>query len=98
MLFCEKCNRLTESDRCDICGKKKLRKPEEDDFCFFVSLHSGQAHYFEENLKLENIPVALIGYGTPTSVRTSGYFKIYLHYGSFERAAEIYNTIFGLED
>ena len=98
MLFCEKCNRLTESDRCDICGKKKLRKPEDDDFCFFVSLHSGQAHYFEENLKLENIPVALIGYGTPTSARTSSYFKIYLPYGSFERAAEIYNTIFGLED
>ncbi|MFQ9736585.1 MAG: hypothetical protein ACLR06_02010 [Christensenellaceae bacterium] len=47
---------------------------------------------------MENIPVALIGYGTPTSVRTSGYFKIYLPYGSFERAAEIYNTIFGLED
>ena len=86
MYFCESCNVLMRDSRCTKCGKKKLREVQEDDFCFFASLEADQARYFEENLKQQNIPVALLGAGLDLRNRTSGAFKIYIPYGFFARA------------
>lgn len=94
MLFCEKCNALSEDKICPVCGGKKLREAEEDDFCLFAVLEASEAKYFEENLKLKNIPAALIGLGINLKNMTSGKFRIYLPYRCFGVAKEIYGLIF----
>lgn len=95
MYFCEKCNFLSQESRCDICKKKNLREVEGDDFCYFVTLDTDRARYFEENLQVENVPVACLGVGIDLRFRTSSRFKMYIPYKHFELATEIYNTLFG---
>ena len=95
MHFCERCNALMQENVCANCGKKKLREVQDDDFCFFVALEADKARYFEENLKLQQIPVALLGAGLDLRSRTSGTFQIYLPYGYFDRGKELYRLVFG---
>ena len=95
MYFCEKCNMLMAENSCKNCGKKNLREVKDDDFCFFVKLMAENAKYFEENLKEQDIPVALIpAGGVNWRIRTSGAFKVYISYGYFDRAKEIYDLLF----
>ena len=95
MYFCENCNCLMDDTRCGICGKKKLRTVQDNDFCYFTTLPVNEAGIFEATLKEANIPVASLGMPGLKRVRLSGQFKIYLPYGYFEQAKEIYQTIFG---
>lgn len=98
MYFCEKCNMLMEDTRCTNCSKKNLREVQDDDFCFYFTLTKDQARYFEENLKLHNIPVALLGVGLDLRTRTSDNFNIYIPYGYFEKAAEVYYMLWGKQE
>ena len=97
MYFCEKCNLIMRDTVCENCGKKKLREVQDDDFCFFVSLNANKARYFEENLKLQNIPAASRGVGLDLRTRTSGAFQIFVPYSFFEKAKEIYHLLFEKE-
>ena len=89
MYFCEKCNLRMQNNICENCGKKKLREVQDDDFCFLVALNADKAKYFEENLKLQDIPVALLGAGLDLRYRTSEVFKIYIPYRYLDQATEI---------
>ena len=95
MYFCEKCNLLMHDNVCENCGKKKLREVQDNDFCFYVTLPADQARCFEENLKLQNIPVALLGFGLDLRTRASSNFNVFIPYCYFEKVTEVYNTIFG---
>ena len=95
MFYCENCNMLMSEMRCTNCGKKKLREVQSDDFCLFVALETDRARYFEENLKLQDIPVASLGVGLDLRTRTSKIFKMYIPYGYFEKAKEVYTLLFG---
>lgn len=35
-MYCERCNRLVYEDHCTGCGRKELRMPRPDDFCFLT--------------------------------------------------------------
>lgn len=57
-IFCDKCNLLSSINVCRACGKKDLRKPEEDDVCFLVLLNSLNAKMLEfelEEAKIKNV-------------------------------------------
>ena len=95
MYFCEKCRMLMKDNFCSVCGKKNLREAQDDDFCFFVALDADKARFFEENLKLQNIPVASLGAGLDLRTRTSRTFKIYIPYCYYNNATELYNLLFG---
>ena len=95
MYFCENCNAAMPTERCGVCGKKKLREVQGDDFCYFVTLKADRAHTLEETLKLENIPVAMLGAGLDLRTRTSANFRLYVPYKYFTRAEEVRRTIFG---
>ena len=95
MYFCEKCNLIMQGNICENCGKKKLREVQGDDFCYYISLPSDHAKYFEENLKLQNIPVALLGEGLDLRTRTSSIYNIFIPYDCFEKATEIYHMLWG---
>ena len=95
MYFCERCHMLVKGNCCAVCGNKNLREVQGDDFCFFVALDADKARLFEENLKLQNIPVASLGVGMDLRTRASGTFKIYVPYNFFDGATELYNLLFG---
>ena len=97
MFYCEQCNMLMSDPRCTNCGKKKLREVENDDFCFFVALEADRARYFEENLKMQDIPVASLGVGLDLRTRTSKIYKMFVPYGNFDKAKEVYNLLFGAQ-
>ncbi len=98
MYFCERCNLLMKSDRCGKCGKKKLPLAKDDDFCYFVSLSGNSARLFEVSLQEQNIPVACLGSGIDFRNYCSYDFKIFIPYGFFEQAADLYQTLFGGEE
>ena len=35
-MYCERCNRLVYKPKCPGCGRKDLRLPRDDDFCFLT--------------------------------------------------------------
>ena len=51
MLYCEKCRRNTEEDRCPECGRKKLREIREDDPCFLIERDVIWSEVIEDILK-----------------------------------------------
>lgn len=35
-MYCEKCKRIIDADRCPFCKSRKTREPESDDICFLT--------------------------------------------------------------
>lgn len=35
-MYCERCNRLVHKPKCPGCGRKDLRMPQSEDFCFLA--------------------------------------------------------------
>ena len=35
-MYCERCNRLVYQEKCPGCGRRDLRMPHPDDFCFLA--------------------------------------------------------------
>ncbi len=96
--YCESCNTLTDERVCLRCGKKRTRPVREEDFCFYVNLRADNVRLFEAELKKEARPlVALPEYaGGATSYETGNkaYFRIFLRYGDFQKATEIFRKLF----
>lgn len=95
MYFCEKCNAVMQDTTCTACGKRRLREVQPDDFCHYISLPAYVARMFEETLKDEGVPVALLGMGGfLTSAKTSARYKIYVPYKYFDKAREVYEAVY----
>ena len=56
MMYCEKCSRITEEDRCPVCKSRKLREPEPKDPCFVTEQDYVPAGILEDVLKQNSIP------------------------------------------
>ena len=102
MLFCEKCNLATSENCCPVCGNKKLRTVQDEDFCFFVNLDEFYFTMLEKVLKDEAVDVVGVPYYThgvtyATAGRASGR-KVYIRYKDIEQATEIYETLFSSDD
>ncbi len=55
-MYCENCNRLTESDPCSHCGSRSVRDPEPRDACFLTEQGYVQASILADILKQNGIP------------------------------------------
>ncbi|MGN0804681.1 MAG: hypothetical protein ACI4MS_04790 [Candidatus Coproplasma sp.] len=102
MNFCEKCNILTDDARCPVCGNKKLRDADGEDFCYFKSLSSFDfemlAFTLQENkIEVVGVPYYLGGVTHSTAGRAEGR-KVYVRYKDIEKAKEIYESILGSEE
>ena len=40
-MYCEKCSRVVDADRCPVCNNRKLREPEAKDPCYLTELDYG---------------------------------------------------------
>lgn len=99
MLFCEKCNILTTENRCPLCGNKKLRDVDGEDFCFFTNVDEFYFEMLESTLNENDIEVVGVPfYSLGVSYATVGRAdkrKVYVRYKDIEKTKEICEVIFG---
>lgn len=96
MKFCENCNVATEDEYCPLCGTKRLRQIEADDFCLLTQLKSGQSQELLNLLEANGVPFSKMPYGSGVESNFGlplADFRIYVPYSSFERARSILNKI-----
>lgn len=62
--FCEYCNIACKDERCPVCGQKKLRAVNNDDFCLAAKVDRGFGEDLKEYLERENIECILMPHGT----------------------------------
>ena len=55
-MYCEKCCRIFEEDRCPNCKRSKVRQPEPNDPCFLAEEDYVSSTILEDLLKQGNIP------------------------------------------
>ena len=102
MLFCEKCNLSTDENCCPLCGNKKLRTVNDDDFCLFINLDEFDFSMLESALNEKAIDVIGVPYYPKavtyaTAGRAQGR-KVYIRYKDIEQVKEIYEILFGNAD
>ena len=55
-MYCEKCCRIIEADRCPVCKSKRVREPEAKDPCFLTEQDYLSSGILEDLLKKNGIP------------------------------------------
>jgi hypothetical protein len=55
-MYCEKCNRIFEANRCPVCNSGKVREPEAKDPCYLTEQDYVSSGILEDLLKQNNIP------------------------------------------
>ena len=55
-MYCEKCCRIFEGDRCPNCKKSKIRQPEQGDPCLLTEESYISSTILEDLLKQNHIP------------------------------------------
>ena len=55
-MYCEKCSRVFDGERCPACGSRRVRQPAEGDLCFLAEQDYLTTSMLEDVLKQENIP------------------------------------------
>ena len=65
-MYCEKCNRIIDGDRCPVCKRSSVREPEPKDPCFLTEQDYISTGILEDVLKQNaNYPMAFRGIGRP---------------------------------
>ena len=97
MKYCEKCNAIVTLEYCPACGNKKIREVTADDFCFLVECGQMYGDMLKDALQEEEIQCALIPCGKGVRSRfglSLENYKVYVPYMHYERARELYNTLY----
>ena len=55
-MYCEKCNRIIDADRCPFCKSRRVRGPEAKDPCYLTEQDYISSGILEDLLKQNNIP------------------------------------------
>lgn len=55
-MYCEKCNRIIDEDRCPFCRSRRVREPEEKDPCFLSEQDYISSGILADILKQNDIP------------------------------------------
>ncbi|MCH5164580.1 MAG: hypothetical protein J1F36_06145 [Clostridiales bacterium] len=97
MNYCEKCKSLTDKEYCSVCGNKKIREVESDDFCFLKECEEMPGEMLRDVLQDEGIDCVLIpcGNGVRSQFALSlGKYNVYVPYKHYESSVELLNSFF----
>ena len=93
MLYCEKCMKIVEGQKCGGCKSQKLREPKTGDPVFLMEKDAVIAASVEDILSQNGIPClkrGLLGAGITAHI---GYnmetFRFYIPFGAYEEAKEL---------
>ena len=102
MLYCERCNRLTEGESCPDCGKSRyLRAPQEGDPVLLCTVRYVLATMIEPLLEEEKIPYSKVALGSTAILGGSTFlenYAFYTPYSAYMDALEMLTGIFAEDD
>ena len=93
MNYCEKCKIVEYNEYCSVCGRKN-REVSDDDFCFLVKASESFGEMFEDVLRRESIPCAIVPCGTGVSSALALKLescRIYVPFRFLQKAVELLN-------
>ena len=97
-MYCENCCILFSENRCPVCGSKKVRMPEPDDYCFLTEKEMIWAGMLEDVLKQNGIPFftkQMLGAGLALKIGPmSERCRFYVPYSHFREADELVEALF----
>ena len=92
MNYCKNCYCATDYERCPMCGTKKLREAQEDDFCFLLEKDVAYCGMLTSIFEEKNIRFSTVPYGS--GVRSAfgmslENYRVYVPFASLEAAEKI---------
>ena len=102
MLYCERCNRLTESERCPgFESSIHLRAPQADDPVLLCTVRYVLATMIEPLLEEEKVPYSKLALGSSALLGGSTMlenYAFYVPYATYAGALELLTGIFAEDD
>ncbi len=97
-MYCEKCSRIIEEDRCPFCNNRRVREPGEKDPCYLTEQDYISSGILEDVLKQNNIPYLkkdVMGAGMAIKVGPMlERSRFYVPYALLENAINIVDELF----
>ena len=97
-MYCENCCILFAENRCPVCGNKKVRIPEPDDYCFLTEKEMIWAGMLEDVLKQNGIPYftkQMLGAGLALKIGPmSERCRFYVPYSHFQESDDLVEAMF----
>ena len=97
-MYCEKCCRMIEGDRCPVCKSRKVRQPAAGDVCFLTEQDYVSSGILEDVLKQDGIPFLkkeVMGAGLAIKVGPMlDRSRFYVPLEQLERAAAVVDDLF----
>ena len=102
MLYCTKCQRLTEGEKCPACNRSRaLRQPRADDPVLLCTVRYVLAAMIEPLLEEEKVPYSKLALGSSALLGGSTMlenYAFYVPYAAYAGALELLTGIFAEDD
>jgi hypothetical protein len=98
-MYCERCRiAFSGGGRCPVCGSKKLRLPQKEDFCFLTETDPMFGGMLKDVLEKNGIPVlssSTLGAGMALRIGSIlEHIRYYVPYGRLPEANELVEALF----
>ena len=99
-MYCEKCSRVFDGERCPVCKRSKVREPEAKDPCFLTEQDYLTAGILEDLLKQSGIPFLkkdVMGAGLAIKVGPMlDRSRFYVRYPQLDNARAVMENLFAV--
>ena len=96
-MYCERCNRLVYKEKCSGCGKKDLRLPRAEDYCFLAEPETLWSQALRDILTdngVEFLERNLYGAGQVKRTGIPQRIRFFVPYRDYEKARELNEAFF----
>ena len=101
-MYCEKCKRIFEEEKCPVCRHSQVREPEAGDLCFLTEQDYVSSGILEDVLKQDGIPYLrkdVMGAGMAIKVGPMlERSRFYVPFEQLENAASVVEDVFSPAD
>ena len=101
-MYCEKCKRIIDGERCPACKSRKVREPQADDLCLLTEQDYISSGILEDVLKQNNIPFLkkeVMGAGLAIKVGPMlDRSRFYVMYDILDKARPIVDDLFAVPE
>ena len=98
-MYCEKCKRIFDGERCPTCRKGRVQQVKPEDPCYLTEKSSPWNGMLEDVLRQNGIPFMTGGrLGAGLATYTGSILEVtrfYVRWSDLERAGEIVEALFG---
>ncbi len=99
-MYCEKCNRITDGGKCPSCGRKNLRLPRMEDFCFLSEQTPLWVQSLQDLLRdngVEYVTRNVYGVAHAKMTGVPERVRFFVRYGQYHQAKELEQAFFSAE-